>query len=153
MMIRKEIVAALLLAAAFLPGCIERKITFGSSPAGAVVTLNDEEVGRTPCSVPFTWYGDYDIKMRLSKNVGTEEKPEIKHYYLHTHERATAPWFQWVGVDLFTELLPIEFKDEKFWAFTVPELREPADKDLIERARQTKTMLETPEELQNKKKK
>ena len=153
MTIRKKFAAALLLVTPLLPGCIERKITFGSSPAGAIVTLNDEEVGRTPVSVPFTWYGNYDIKLRLSKNVGTSEKPEIKHYYLHTHKRATAPWFQFIVIDLVTELLPIQFKDEKFWAFTVPEVQEPADQDVIDRARQMKTMLDAPEDLENKKKK
>lgn len=145
--------AALLLGCvSVVPGCVERKITFGSAPAGAIVTLNDEEVGRTPCSVPFLWYGDYDVKLRLAKNVGTEESPEIKHYYLHTHQRAHAPWFQWLGVDLVTELLPVKFKDEKYWAFTIPEVKEPAEGDLIERARATKKMLDEPEPLRNKKK-
>jgi hypothetical protein len=140
------------LTACVLPGCVERKLTFGSAPSGAIVTLNDEEVGRTPVSVPFTWYGDYDIKLRLAKDVGTDEKPDIRHYYLHTHERAMAPWFQWIGIDLVTELLPIPFKDEKFWAFEVPEVKEPAEKDLIQRARDLKGTLNKPDILQNKKK-
>src|SRR6202000_2421377 len=66
---------ALLVASLCLfSGCVERKITIGSAPAGAIVTLNDEEVGRTPVTVPFTWYGDYDIVLRLEKNVGTADK-------------------------------------------------------------------------------
>ena len=154
MMNGKKIVAVMLLGAvAGLGGCVERKITFGSAPAGAIVTLNDEEVGRTPCTVPFLWYGDYDIKLRLAKNVGTAENPEVKHYYLHTHERAHAPVFQWIGVDLFAEVLPVKFTDEKYWAFTVPEVKDPGNDVLVERARATKKLLEEPDALENKKKK
>ncbi len=154
MTIRKELLAALLLGSvSTLPGCVERKITFGSAPAGAIVTLNDEEVGRTPCTVQFLWYGDYDIKLRAAKNVGTAEQPEIKHYYLHTHQHASAPPYQWLGVDLFAELLPVKFVDEKYWAFTIPEEKEPADDVLIERARATEKLLNEPEGLRNKPKK
>jgi hypothetical protein len=150
----KKIAAVMMLGAvSALAGCVERKITFGSAPSGAIVTLNDEEVGRTPCTVPFLWYGDYDVKLRLAKNVGTEQQPVIKHYYLHTHQRTHAPWFQWLGVDLFTEVLPIKFTDEKYWAFTIPEEKSEPDSALIERAWETKTLLDQPEPLQNKKKK
>lgn len=52
------------LAALFvLAGCIERTITVTSKPAGALVYLNDEEIGRTPVTVPFTFYGVYDVRL------------------------------------------------------------------------------------------
>ncbi len=136
----------------FLTGCVERKITIGSDPDGAVVTLNDEEVGRTPLSVPFVWYGDYDVVLRLEKNVGTPQKPDIHRYYLHTHKRTKTPAFQIIGIDLFAELLPFTFKDEQIWAFPVPEVTEPADDALIQNARNLKTQLDAPEPLRNKKK-
>ena len=46
-----------------LTGCIERLITVTSQPAGALVYLNDEEVGRTPVTVPFRFYGVYDVRL------------------------------------------------------------------------------------------
>lgn len=52
-----------------LSGCVERKITVISNPEGALLTLNDVEVGRTPVTVPFTWYGDYDVQIRADKDV------------------------------------------------------------------------------------
>ena len=101
-------------------GCVERKITIASDPPGALVYLSDDvEVGRTPVTVPFLWYGDYDVRMRLERMEGTGDAARPVEYYLHTHRVATAPAFQWIGVDLFAEL-PIEFKDEKLWAFDVP---------------------------------
>lgn len=56
-------VTLLLAIAALLTGCVERLITVHSTPAGALVYLNDEEVGRTPVSVPFKYYGTYDVRI------------------------------------------------------------------------------------------
>jgi len=53
------LLAALLL----ITGCVERLITVKSTPAGALVYLNDEEVGRTPVTVPFKFYGVYDVRL------------------------------------------------------------------------------------------
>jgi hypothetical protein len=130
-------------------GCVERKIVIGSSPPGALVTLNDVEVGRTPVKVPFTWYGDYDIRLRYEQNVGTPEKPVIKRYYLHTHQKTKTPWFDTLGIDLFTELAPTEFKDEQVWAFELPEVVEPTDEDLIQRARSMQEQLQGPRQQNN----
>ena len=124
---------------------------FVDDPAGALVILNDVEVGRTPVTVPFTWYGDYDVRLRLEKNVGTPEKPVIKRYYLHTHKKTETPWFETIGVDLLAELLPVPFVDEQVWAFPVPEVVEPTDEQLIERARQLKESLGEGSELKNRK--
>ncbi|HVX83253.1 MAG TPA: PEGA domain-containing protein [Phycisphaerae bacterium] len=136
-----------------LGGCVERKITIGSGPPGALVYLNDVEVGRTPVTVPFTWYGDYDIRMRLDREEGQGADRKTVEYYLHTHERARAPWFQWLGVDLFAEILPFQFKDDKVWAFNLERVQQPSDADLIQRAEQLKGQLDAPAELQNQKKK
>ncbi|MEX0776779.1 MAG: PEGA domain-containing protein [Phycisphaeraceae bacterium] len=46
-----------------LAGCVERTISITSEPSGALVHLNDEEVGRTPLIVPFTFYGVYDVRV------------------------------------------------------------------------------------------
>ena len=43
---------------------MERTIKITSQPSGAVVYLNDEEVGRTPTEVSFKFYGDYSVILR-----------------------------------------------------------------------------------------
>ncbi|MEM1165400.1 MAG: PEGA domain-containing protein [Planctomycetota bacterium] len=49
-----------------LTGCQHtRRIRVTSEPTGALVHLNDVEVGRTPLEVDFTYFGTYDV--RLSK--------------------------------------------------------------------------------------
>src|SRR3954453_16159500 len=95
----KMLALALLAAAALgLTGCVERKITIGSDPPGAILLLNDVEVGRTPVTVPFTTYGDYDIRLRYEKNVGTPDNPKIVRYYLHTHRKTSMPWYETIGI-------------------------------------------------------
>ncbi len=44
-------------------GCVQRTITITSDPPHAIVWLNDEEIGRTPVTVPFTFYGKYDVRI------------------------------------------------------------------------------------------
>ena len=125
----------LLAASAGLGGCVERRVTIGSDPPGALLIMNDVEVGRTPITVPYKWQGDYDLRFRLDQNVGTPEDPRVKRYYLHTNKKTTSPWFDVVPFDLFAELLPIPFKHDEVWAFPIPEVTEPTDAELIERAR------------------
>ena len=43
---------------------VERRITITSEPSGAIVSLNDTEVGRTPVEVDFTYFGVYDVRLR-----------------------------------------------------------------------------------------
>jgi hypothetical protein len=147
---QKSLLTALCLAA--LTGCVDRKITIGSDPEGAVVTLNDEEIGRTPVTVPFVWYGDYDVVLRYEKNVGTAQKPDIRRYYLHTHKHTKAPLYELIPIDLVVDILPFTFTDQQVWAFPVPLVQEPPDAEVIQRARALKVQLDAPEPLQNKKK-
>ena len=66
-----------------------------SEPAGALVYLNDQEVGRTPLEVPFTWYGTYDVRL---------EREGYKT--LAAQQVAERPWWEMPGPDLFAEALP-----------------------------------------------
>ncbi len=117
-----------------LGGCVERSITLASAPRGALAYLNDREVGRTPCRVPFLWYGDYDVQMRLTRNVGTVARPRLVHYYLHTNRVTRRPWFQIPGPDILAAILPFEFKDNKVWAFALPRVPRESDRQLVHEA-------------------
>jgi PEGA domain len=126
-----------------LGGCVERKLTIGSAPEGALVMVNDVEVGRTPVTVPFLWYGNYDLRFRLEKNVAPPgEPPQIRRWYLHTHKQTQIPWYEIFGIDLFAELLPVQLKDEQVWAFDVPEVKSDPDAEVIQRAQELKGELD-----------
>lgn len=109
-----------------LGGCVERTISITSEPAGALVWLNDEEVGRTPLTVPFTWYGIYDV--RLEKD-GYEPK--------WTTGKAAAPWWEAPGPDLVAEAIP-GAESRIAWHYDL-QPAVPAEQqsvpDLLERAR------------------
>lgn len=80
-----------------------------SDPPGAVVTLNDREVGRTPFDVDFLWYGNYDVVARLD---GFQT--------VVTNREITAPWWQWMPFDLLTDCLPVR-DDERIELKLTPE--------------------------------
>ena len=82
----------IVLTAALLVGCVQRTISITSNPAGALVHLNDEEVGRTPLQVPFKFYGTYDVRL---------EKERYKP--LWTSQKTDAPWWEAPGPDLIVE--------------------------------------------------
>src|SRR5258705_14001278 len=83
-------------------GCVEQTMDIQSDPPGALVYLNNQELGRTPLTRDFKWYGDYDVQVRLE---GYET--------LKTHEKVIAPAWNWVPFDLFAQLIPANFKDHR----------------------------------------
>lgn len=127
----------MLLTAALVPlaGCVERTISITSEPSGALVFLNNEEVGRTPLRVPFTFYGVYDVRLE-----------QEGYAPLHTEAETKAPWWEVPGPDLVAELVS---DDEVLiaWHFDMLPEGAPEDEPLIDRARQMRALVhETPEQ-------
>jgi len=89
------LLAATLAAALAMTGCygqVQRTITIDSEPRGALCWLNDNEIGRTPVTVPFTWYGTYSVRL---------EHPGYEA--LVSEARVRAPISQWIPLDLAYE--------------------------------------------------
>ena len=107
-----------------LPGCIERTVSINTEPEGARVFLNDQEVGQSPVTVPFTWYGDYDIIIR---------KPGYQT--LRTHAQIKTPWYQTPGIDIITEcLIPFTVHDDRFLDYVLAPSQTPSDEALLDAA-------------------
>ena len=87
-------------------GCVRRKLNITSSPPGALVYLNDREVGRTPVDVDITYYGTYDV--RLLKD-GYEP--------ITTSGDAPGPLWDLPGPDFIAELLPVNLTSETDWHY------------------------------------
>ena len=79
----------------FCSGCVERKLTINTSPADALIVLNDEEVGTSPVTIGFQWYGDYNV--RISKK---------GYQTLVTHRKLKRPTHDRFPFDLFATLWP-----------------------------------------------
>ncbi len=121
-------------------GCVERTVTINTEPKGAIVWLNDKEVGRTPVTVPFKWYGDYDVIIRKE---GYET--------LKTHRKLVRPWYEYIPFDLFAEVFtPAVIHDDHFWEFELEQGQPVAEKELLERAMEFRNA-EQEQGLDNKK--
>lgn len=112
-----------------LTGCTERRMFITSDPSGALVTLNDVEVGSTPCEVDFTYFGVYDVRL---------QKPGFEP--LITKAEAKAPFHEWPVIDLVAMAVPVKKKTHIDWHFVL----EPAVEDraaLMERAAEVRQQL------------
>ena len=128
--VHRAVKAIVLLTAGWsLTGCVERTITITSDPQGALVHLNDEEIGRTPVTVPFTFYGTYDVRLEHDDCLP-----------LWTKKKAEAPWWEFPGPDLVAEAVP-EGKSQLRWHFTMQLRPPPNEESLIERAKQMKASM------------
>ena len=109
-------------------GCVERKLTINTNPAGAQVFLNDEEIGVSPVTASFNWYGDYNITIRKQ---GCET--------LQTHRKLQAPWYDLFPFDFLTQILyPGRIVDSREWSFELAPQKEINRQELIEAAEQIK---------------
>ena len=115
----------------FAGGCVERKLTINTEPQGAVVTLNDEEIGQSPVTVSFNWYGDYNV--RISKE-GYET--------LKTHRALKGPWYDNFPFDFFAQVINSKrIVDSYEWTFKLEEQQQPNRENLIQQAETLKKQL------------
>jgi hypothetical protein len=113
-----------LISGLLLAGCVERKLTINTEPQGAKVILNDEEVGSSPVTVGFNWYGDYAV--RISKE-GYET--------LDTHRKLKAPYYDYFPFDFFAQILyPNRIVDSYEWTFELSPNKEVSREELIQKA-------------------
>ncbi len=109
-----------------LAGCVERTLTITSDPAGALVYASNVEIGRTPVTIPFTWYGDYYFVLRPEGMKGYET--------LKTHAAVNPPLYDIPPLDLLSELAPWTYYVKRSVHFTLPRREAPTDSELIRQA-------------------
>jgi hypothetical protein len=111
-------------------------VTIDSDPPGAVVALNHTEVGRTPVTSGFLFYGDYDVTLRKE---GYET--------LTTHANIPSPIYEQVPLDLVATALPVRIKTNRSFHFTLDPLPQVSPENqaaLIERARELQARIVWP---------
>jgi hypothetical protein len=89
-------------------GCVEQLLTVDSDPSGAVVTLNDQEIGRTPLTTNFKWYGFYEAEVRKDG-----------YQTVKTTSPVIAPWWQFVPFDLCAQVIPVRYTDHHYLHYTL----------------------------------
>lgn len=119
------IMAASLVSGLLCTGCVERELTINTKPDGATVVLNDEEIGASPVTVSFKWYGDYNVTIRKA---GYET--------LKTHRKLQGPWYDAFPFDFFAQILnPARIVDSYEWTFELEEKKQIGREELIQNAR------------------
>ncbi|MGA2061272.1 MAG: PEGA domain-containing protein [Thermoguttaceae bacterium] len=124
---RRAICAGTLLAALLLPaqsGCVERRMTVRTNPPGALVYVDDYEIGTTPVSTDFIYYGTR--KIRIVKD-GYET--------LTVMQPISTPWYEYPPVDFITEnFVPGKIRDQRILDYQLkPQMIVPTDQ-LVSRA-------------------
>jgi hypothetical protein len=100
---RATVALVLLAAAALASGCVQRRMTIRSNPPGALVYVDDYQIGTTPVSHDFVYYGTR--KIRLVKD-GFET--------LTVRQPFPVPWYEIFPLDFVSEtLVPWEIRDER----------------------------------------
>src|SRR5215212_3793629 len=105
---------------------VRRRLNVNSNPQGALVYVDNQQIGTTPCSVDFTYYGTREI--RLIK-AGFET--------LTVNQPIPAPWYQYTPIDFVSEnLVTTKIRDNRTVSFNLaPQLIVPTQ-ELIGRANQ-----------------
>jgi hypothetical protein len=123
--------AVFFIAVSLLSGCVERELKINTKPQGALVMLNDEEIGTSPVTVSFNWYGDY--RVRISKS-GFET--------LNTHRKLKGPWYDHFPFDFFAQIVyPKRIVDSYEWTFELSPKQQISREELIRKADELKKQL------------
>src|SRR4051812_45120932 len=117
-----------------LTGCVERRYTIRTNPPGALAIVNGEEIGPTPVSRSFTYYGEREITLMLD---GFETRQVI--------EPINAPWWDNYVTEFFTEnLIPYTFRDEREYVYQLAPATVPDKNDLLARAESLRAVGSSP---------
>jgi hypothetical protein len=104
-------------------GCVKRRYTIRTDPPGATVIVNNEEIGRTPVSRSFTFYGDRDITLILD---GYRTQRLI--------QPVPSVWYDNPVTEVFTEnLLPFTLRDEREFTYKMQPDVPPPYNDVLAR--------------------
>src|SRR5947207_3628296 len=87
--VRLFFVALVAAQAIFATGCVRRRLTVRTNPPGAQVFVDDQEIGTTPCSSAFVYYGTRKITI-MKDGYRTET----------IFQKIPPPWYEIPPLDL-----------------------------------------------------
>lgn len=123
---RTCIIVAILVPVLGNTGCVRRRMTVRTNPPGALLYVDDQEVGVTPVSTDYLFYGTRNIRLEKDGFEPVEQPHKFK-----------APWYQYPPLDLLTEnLIPWEIRDEREIDFQMNPQRIVPPEELRQRAEQ-----------------
>jgi hypothetical protein len=125
---RQRGAVALVVAILAATGCVQRRMTIRSDPPGALVYVDDYQLGTSPVSHDFVYYGTR--KIRLVKD-GYET--------LTVRQPFPLPWYQIFPLDFVTEnLWPWEIRDERVVMLSMQPAASTPPESVVARAEQAR---------------
>jgi hypothetical protein len=115
---------AWMLAALVCTGCVERRYVVYTDPPGALVLQNGVPIGASPADARFEYYGNYHFTV-------------IKDGYetLQVDQKINAPWYEFPGLDFFSEnLWPLPVKDRREFRYRLEPRHIPNTDELLKDA-------------------
>ncbi|TVQ52746.1 MAG: PEGA domain-containing protein [Phycisphaerales bacterium] len=128
---RRLPVFGLILLVVFASGCVRRTITITSEPPGALVWVNDREIGRTPVDFDFLYYGRYDVRLELDGH-----EPQM------TLGEARVPLWDSIPFDFVMELAPVDLHSRVHWHFDLEAITDDRE-SLVQRARSLRSRIDS----------
>ena len=106
-------------------GCVHRRMTIQSDPPGALVKVDGRDVGYTPASVDFTYYGTREIQLLKD---GFETQTQLVDI--------NAPWYQRFPLDFVSDnFLGTHVRDHRQISIRMQPKRPDVSTNLLERGR------------------
>lgn len=101
-----------------MSGCVQRRLTIRSNPPGALVYVDNYEIGTTPVTTDYIYYGTRRIRL-------------VKDGYatLDIKQWIPPPWYEIFPLEFISEnLVPAEIRDHRVLEFQLlPQLMVPTE--------------------------
>jgi hypothetical protein len=121
-------------------GCVSRLLTVKTEPSNALVYIDDELIGESPVTMPFTYYGTRKIMIERKDEDGV-----LTHERTIAFEKIKAPIYEVFPLDFFSELVwPFKLKDDQVLSLNLVALEPLSIKE------QQEKVLKNAEELRQR---
>ena len=134
---RRALILSMVLLSLTANGCMQRRLTVLSDPPGALVKIDDYEIGTTPVSTSFLYYGTRKIQL-------------IKDGYetLTVLQPIPTPWYQYPVLDFFSDNFAMhEIRDSRTLRYQLQPMTATSTDDLMRRGEDLRTYGQTPVDL------
>jgi len=124
MSMRWKWISLLMIVALAQVGCVHRRVTINSYPSGALVKVDGKDIGYTPASFDYTWYGTREVQLLRDGYETHTEMVEIP-----------APWYQKFPLDFVSDnFLGRHITDHRQFSFQLEPKRTDLSSNVMQRA-------------------
>lgn len=121
----RPILLSALLLSLLQVGCVHRRVTIHSNPPGALVRIDGQDIGFTPASVDYTWYGTREVQLLKD---GFETQTQLI--------TIAPPWYQIFPLDFISDnFLGTHIRDHRRFDLQMQPRQPDVAADVIQRGR------------------